>query len=239
MMKCLVQRGLMVRLILCIGFALSAHTAFAQSGAYGGGRKETPAAQSAPANKQVGDENDAYRHSPMVQKLGGMLGMSTEKAATTFEVINFAILALALGAFLFKALPKTFRARTAIIQKHLIDARSATEEASNRLQGVEARLSKLDSQIAEMRTQAEHDSASDEARIKASVEEETKKILAAAEQEISAATVQARRQLQQFAAELAIEQAARKLVISAETDRLLVQSFARRLGADDSKGGEN
>jgi len=45
--------------------------------------------------------------------------------------------------------------------------------------------------------------------------------------------------LQQYAAELAIEQAARKLVISAETDRLLVQNFARRLGGDDSKEGQN
>ncbi len=41
------------------------------------------------------------------------------------------------------------------------------------------------------------------------------------------------------AAELAIEQAAKKLVISAETDRLLVQDFARRLGSDDLKGGQN
>ncbi len=76
-------------------------------------------------------------------------------------------------------------------------------------------------------------------RIKASVEEETKKILAAAEQEIAAATMHAQKQLQQHAAELAIEQAARKLVVSAETDRLLVQGFAQRLTGDDAKKGQN
>ena len=76
-------------------------------------------------------------------------------------------------------------------------------------------------------------------RIKASVEDEKKKILAAAEQEIAAATMQAQKQLQQYAAELAIEQAARKLVVSAETDRLLVQSFAQRLTGDESKKGQN
>ena len=37
----------------------------------------------------------------------------------------------------------------------------------------------------------------------------------------------------------AIEQAARRLVVSAETDRLLVQGFARRLAGDDSKEGQN
>ena len=202
-----------------------------------GGRKTTPAGESPEANQEVKDENDAYRHSAMVQKIGHMMGMKTETAAITFEVFNFAVLALAIGGFLIKALPKTFRDRNSAIQKHLVDARTATEEASARLNSVEDRLSALDGQIAAMRAQSEHDSAADEVRIKASVEDERVKILASAEQEITAATMQAQRQLQQYAAELAIEQAARKLVVSAETDRLLVQSFARRLSSE--KGGEN
>jgi F-type H+-transporting ATPase subunit b len=78
-----------------------------------------------------------------------------------------------------------------------------------------------------------------EQRIKATVEDEKKKILVAAEQEITVATSHAQKQLQQYAAELAIEQAARKLVVSAETDRLLVQGFAERLTDDDSKKGQN
>ena len=49
----------------------------------------------------------------------------------------------------------------------------------------------------------------------------------------------AQRQIQQYAADLAIDQAARKLVVTAETDRLLVQSFARRLTGNDSKEGHN
>jgi F-type H+-transporting ATPase subunit b len=185
------------------------------------------------------DESKQYRESPSVQKMGSMLGLKPEQAATVFEVTNFAVLAILIGLFLLKALPKAFRARGSAIQKDLVDARTATEQASVRLSGVEARLAKLDGEIAAMRAQADKDSAFDEQRIKASLEEETKKILAAAEQEIAAATVHARRDIQKFAAELAIEQAARKLVISAETDRLLVQNFARRLGGDVSKEGQN
>jgi F-type H+-transporting ATPase subunit b len=191
------------------------------------------------ANEEEKDENAAFKNSPSVRKFGSMLGLKPEAAATAFEVTNFAILAILLGLFLAKALPKTFRNRNSAIQKDLVDARTATEQASIRLSGVEARLSKLDGEIAAMRTQADKDSAADEQRIKANIEEEKKKILASAEQEIAAATVHAQRQLQQYAAELAIEQAARKLVISAETDRLLVQNFARRLGGDDSKEGQN
>ena len=214
--------------------------ATAQSGpGTASGEGSTPEAQSPEKNNQEKDENEAYRHSPTVVKLGHMLGMGPEQSATVFEITNFILLAVAVLYGLVKLVPGTLRARNTAIQKHLVDARTATEEASARLSNVESRLGKLDTEIAAMRSQAEHDSARDEARIKAAVEEERKRILAAADQEIASATMQAQKQLQQFAAELAIEQAARKLVVSAETDRLLVQNFAQRLTGDDSKKGQN
>jgi len=205
----------------------------------GRGRLSTSEVQSPEKNKQEVDENDAYLHSPSVRKLGEMIGLNAEQAATAFTVANFVVLAALVGWFLVKTLPKTFRNRNTGIQKELVDARTATEEASARLSSVEERLSKLDDQIAAMRAQAEKDSALDEQRIKASIEEDKQKILAAAEQEIAAATALAHRQIQQYAAELTIDQAARKLVVTAETDRLLVQNFARRLMGDESKEGHN
>ena len=88
---------------------------------------------------------------------------------------------------LAKTLPKLFRDRTSAIQKELSDARSATEEASVRLNSVEERLAKLDGQIAEMKAQAEKDAAGEEQRFRAAAEEEKNKILASAEQEIASA----------------------------------------------------
>jgi F-type H+-transporting ATPase subunit b len=176
------------------------------------------------------NETDEYRYSPAVVKLGAMLGMGKETAANVFTIFNIVVLFAAVGYGLIKGLPKAFKARSSAIQKHLVDARTATEEASARLNSVEARLSKLDEQIAAMTAQAEADGAREEQRIKASVEDEQKKIVAAAEAEIQNATTLARRDIQRYAAELAIEHAARKLVVSAETDRLLVESFAARLG---------
>jgi F-type H+-transporting ATPase subunit b len=202
-------------------------------------RQSTPEAQSPAKEKQEVDENDQYLHSDTVRGLGAKVGLNAEQAATAFTILNFVVLAALLAWFLVRTLPKKFRDRSTEIQKQLVDARTATEEASARLNSVEDRLSKLDGQIAAMRAQAEKDSAHDEERIKASVEDEKQKILAAAEQEITAATALAQRQIQQYAAELAIEQAARKLVVTAETDRLLVQSFAQRLTGDDSKKGQN
>jgi F-type H+-transporting ATPase subunit b len=187
--------------------------------------------------KEVKDENDEYRHSAAVQKLGKMVGLNADQAATAFTIFNFVILAFGIGFVMLKTLPKAFRARNSAIQKQLVDARTATEEASARLNSVEARLAKLDDQIAEMRSHAEADATKEEQRIRASVEEEKSKILAAAEAEIQSATAAARRDIQQFAAGLAIEQAARKLVVTAETDRLLVENFARHLTGDN--GGHN
>jgi F-type H+-transporting ATPase subunit b len=175
-------------------------------------------------------ETDKYRLSPSVVKFGAALGMKTETAANVFTIFNILILIVGVGYGLLKLLPKAFRKRNTDIQKHLVDARSATEEATSRLSSVEDRLAKLDEQIAAMRSHAEADGARDEERIKASVEDEKNKIVAAAEAEIQSATTMARREIQKFAAELAIEQAARKLVVSADTDRVLVESFAHKLG---------
>lgn len=197
------------------------------------------AAQPPRKSKQEADPDDQYNKSPSVVWLGSKLGLNPDQSSLAFKLTNFALLVGALGWVVVKKLPKLLRDRNSSIQKQLVDARTATEEARERLGGVEARLAKLDDEIAAMRAHAEQDSAKEEQRIKASVEEEKKKILASAEQEIAAATMHAQKQLQQHAAELAIEQAARKLVVSAETDRLLVQGFAQRLAGDESKKGQN
>lgn len=203
------------------------------------GRQTTPAANSPAVEQGEKDEAAELKHSKMVAAIGHMMGISTDAAATTFEVLNFAVLAIVVGGFLLKTMPKVFRNRSSAIQKELSEARSATEQASVRLNSVEERLAKLDDQIEQMKTQADTDAIGEERRFRAAAEEEKIKILAVAEQEIASATEQARRQLQQYAAGLAIDQAARRLVITEETDRLLIRNFAQRLGEQGTKGGEN
>jgi F-type H+-transporting ATPase subunit b len=202
-------------------------------------RAQAVNAQAAKASESVDqevDENAQYRHSPMVRKLGALVGMDSDRSSKVFEFANFALFALLVGWGIAKIVPGVLRDRSAAIQKNLVDARVATDEARTRLSSVEERLARLDGEIAAMRAQAEQDALKEEQRVKAALEDEKRKILASAEQEIAAATMHAQKQLQQHAAELAIEQAARKLVISAETDRLLVQGFAQRLAGDEKKG---
>ena len=203
----------------------------------GVGDHSTPTSNVPEKRAEERDDNEAYRHSASVQKLGHLVGLNTEQAATAFEVLNFIVLAIGVGFLAVKTLPKAFRDRNTSIQQHLVEARTATEEASARLNAVEDRLSKLDAEIADMRTHVEAETARDDERMRATLEDEKSKILAAADAEIQSATASARRDLQRHAAELAIEHAARRLVVTAETDRLLIQGFAQQLMGE--KGGQN
>jgi len=239
-------RNLLAVLTLAVLLGMGVHVRAVRAQAAAASQQKPAATASAPEaqtpeknNPQEQNENDEYRMSPHVVEWGAKLGLNPEQAATAFTVTNFVLLALGVAWLVVKFLPKTIRDRNSAIQKSLVDARTATEEARERLSGVEERLGKLDGEIAAMRALAEQDSARAEQRIKATVEDGKVRILAAAEQEIASATSHAQKQLQQYAAALAIEQAARKLVVTAETDRLLVQGFAQRLTGDDSKKGQN
>ncbi len=80
-----------------------------------------------------------------------------------------------------------FRNRTASIQKAMQEAQKASAEANRRLGEIETRLSRLDAEIAGMRATAEKEAVAEEVRIKAAAEEDGRKIVESAEQEIAAA----------------------------------------------------
>ncbi len=85
---------------------------------------------------------------------------------------------------LVKLVPKILRKRKETLRDHLESARKTTADANARLTAVEARLSKLDDEIAQIRSQVEEESKQDEIRIKATIGEESARIVASAEQEI-------------------------------------------------------
>lgn len=188
------------------------------------------------AEKEGGEEdNSAFRHSANVQALANMLHLNVETTAKSLEFINFGIVALLIVIPIVRILPRAIRKRSETIQSQLKDARTATEDANARLSSVEQRLSKLDEEISSIQRQVEKDSASDEARIKASMEEERKRIVDSASHEIDAAMMAARRELKKVAAEMAVDRAVSRLALTPELDRRLVDEFARELG----NGGSN
>jgi F-type H+-transporting ATPase subunit b len=89
-----------------------------------------------------------------------------------------------------------------------------------------------------MKAAGDADLAAEEARIKAAAEEDARKIVSSAEQEIAAASKAARRDLTAYAADLAIALAKKQIHVDAGTDSNLVRNFADRLGSAED-GGKN
>jgi F-type H+-transporting ATPase subunit b len=191
------------------------------------------------AKAEQEDEEYAFKHSDSVRAFAKMFHLSPEAASMVFWSLNAVLLFVFVGYFLVTGLPKAFRSRRQQLDRQIVEARVATEKAEERLRAVEERLSRLDSEIAAVREQAEHDSAHDETRIKLAMEDEKKKIVASAEQEIASAGAAAERRLRKFAAELAVDRATSRLHLTEGDDRTLIQEFASSLGSNGSEGGRN
>jgi F-type H+-transporting ATPase subunit b len=196
-------------------------------------------AKSAQSADQPEEGENVYRHSGTVKFLARWLHVDKETAAELFEYFNFAVLAIAILIALGKFLPKTFRANREDIQHRLVEARTATKEANERLSAIEQRLARLDEEIAAISKQAEKESADDEARIKASIEAERERIVKGVSRDIAAASSAAQRDLKRFVAGLAVDQASQRLALSEADDRSLVDEFAQNLGQRSRNGGQN
>jgi F-type H+-transporting ATPase subunit b len=198
------------------------------------------ARETATSDEQGGQ--DAFRHAAPVRWIARQLHVNVETAAKGIEDFNSGVLIVVILVFVARKLPAAFRKSRQEIGTALVDARTATEQANERLKVVEDRLSRLDDDIAGIRAQAALDGAQDEVRIKQSLEEERKRIVESAEQEIASAGTAAQRKLKQFAAELAIDRATRDLRLTPEADRVLVSEFGKQLSSDRSdlgRGGRN
>ena len=182
------------------------------------------------------DEMEEFKHSASVRLVSRITGLNLKQSYWLCFILNFAVIAALFVWAGRKYLPGMFRDRTAAIQRAMQEAQKASEEARRKLAEIETRLQKLDVEIGMMRDQAEKEGAVEEARIQATAEEDARKIVASAEQEIAAAAKAARRQLTAHAAELAVGIAAKEIHVDAATDQALVRNFAGQLANSDKSG---
>jgi F-type H+-transporting ATPase subunit b len=182
------------------------------------------------------DETAPFKHSPSVKLLSKITGLSIDGAYWLAVILNFAIVAGVIFWFSKKNLPAMFRSRTATIQKSLEEARTASADAKHRLAEIESRLKHLGEEIGQMQSTAETSAAAEDARIKAAAEEDARRIVESAQQEIAAAAKAARRELTAHAADLAVTLASQQIRVDAPTDQALVRRFAKDLMTDGAAG---
>jgi F-type H+-transporting ATPase subunit b len=182
------------------------------------------------------DETTPFKHSPSVQFLSRITGLSIDGAYWLAVVLNFAIVAGVVIWFSQKNVPGMLRGRSATIQKSLADARAASEDANRRLAEIESRLKHLGEEIGQMQATAEKSAAAEEERIKAAAEDDSRRIVESAQQEIAAAAKAARRELTTHAADLAVTLASQQIRVDASTDEALVRRFTKDLASDGAAG---
>ena len=107
------------------------------------------------AAKTEEQENDQYRHAPIVQTLARFMHVDVETAARTFEIFNVSVVVLGIVIPLIRIMPKLLRKRSEKIRADIDAARKTTEDANTRLSAVEAKLASLDQEIAKIRVEVE------------------------------------------------------------------------------------
>jgi F0F1-type ATP synthase membrane subunit b/b' len=156
---------------------------------------------------------------------------ATEHATELFKWINFAIVAgVILWAF-GKKLPSVFRANAEAIGSAITKAAAVKAEADKLLADAEARLARLEQEVAELRAVAEKEAATDAQRIREMAKSDAEKISIAAKAEIEAAERAARMELKALAAKLAVDGAESLLAkrLNAQTQESLVSGFVKSL----------
>jgi len=185
------------------------------------------------------EENVNLKHAPPVRWLARKTGLSVHQAHLVASCINFAIIVVGLFWAVRKFVPTIFRNRSVSIQQSLEEARAASQDANRRLADVENRLRQLDVEIGRMQATAETEANAEEIRIHKAAEEDMRKVVLAAEQEIAAAAKQARRELTTHTANLAIALARKQINVDSNTDQVLVRTFASKLASNNDDGGKD
>jgi F-type H+-transporting ATPase subunit b len=148
-----------------------------------------------------------------------------------FKWINFAIVVALLIWVFGKLLPGWFRGNAERISSAITKATAAKEEADRQVREAEAKLGRLDQEIATLRAAAQRDGVEEEQRLRALAQSDAKKVGIAAQAEIEAAERAARIELKVLAAALAVDGAesllAKQLTPAAQNS--LVDAFVKSL----------
>jgi F-type H+-transporting ATPase subunit b len=151
------------------------------------------------------------------------------------RLFNLAVVVGLLVWVARKPLANFYASRTESIREQLAEARRARAEAEAKLAEIEGRMSRLDQELGEMKAAAEKDAEQEYRRLAEAADEEARKIIGKAKEEIDGITREAYLELKAHAAELAVSLAGQKIKgqITAEDRRRLFENFLA--GLEDKK----
>jgi F-type H+-transporting ATPase subunit b len=161
----------------------------------------------------------------------------SEEPSEVWKWANFAILAAGLGYVMAKNLPPLFASRAKEIQKSILESQQMKLDAERRAAEMDARLNALGADIERFREQSAIEMQQEGDRIARETAAQIRKIEEHATVEIESAGKTVRRQLKEYAAELALGLAEERLRtrMDSATEAALVNDFVRDLEHQSSK----
>ena len=154
-----------------------------------------------------------------------------------FEAWKFINLAVFVGVMIYiltrkVKLGEAFRTRREHIKQELARAQQERDAAVAKLKEVEARLGRLDAEVAEISERSKREAAEERERIAHSTESEINKLSEQAQREIESAGKAARHELRKYTAEQSVRLAEEMIrrEMKPEDDARLIDSNIRELG---------
>jgi F-type H+-transporting ATPase subunit b len=146
--------------------------------------------------------------------------------------VNLIIFVVLFIYILRRPVSEAMRARREGIRRDLMRAQEERNAALAKLEEVEARLGRLDVEVANLHEQSQKEAADERERIRRSTEEETQKLREQAQREIESAGKAARQELREFAAQQSVRLAEEMIRrdIKPEDDARLVSLRVEELG---------
>jgi len=202
-----------ILLLLMLGAALAGAPRFAAQHAQEAAKGHPPAAQAGqagnPQERGVAEASKEAEHAEPFKLWGKWVIPGWVVGLLRWS--NFVILFGILGYLLRKPMGRFFSERGREILEGIARGRRAGEDAAARLRDIEARLAGLEAEIARLREAAGTEAQADHDRLRARAQAEAEKIRAMAEQEIASSARQARSQIKNYAAVLAVELAEQRI----------------------------
>jgi F0F1-type ATP synthase membrane subunit b/b' len=121
-----------------------------------------------------------------------------------WKFVNLFIFLAVLIYILRRPLTEAFKARREGIRRDLMRAQEERNAALAKLEEVEARLSRLDAEVAGIREQSVREAAEESERIRLATDAEIEKLREQSRREIESAGKAARQELREFAAEQSV-----------------------------------
>ncbi len=148
------------------------------------------------------------------------------------RVMNLAVVALILVWVARKPLSNFYASRTESIQEQLVEAKRARADAEAKLAAIESRTSRLDQELSEIKAASEQEARAEYARLSDAADEEARRVIDRARQEIEAMTREAYLGLKAYAAELAVDAAEKRIrgLMTDEDRNRLFSRFVSDLG---------